>query len=149
MSGFSQNDNAHELATEINDLVTQLWIAAEREGPRYDELDLTNQQHAILGLIVSRPGITASGLADTLGVTRGAVSQHLAALERERYIRRRRSELDGRSQLIELDRRGLAYQERLQTFEQFAVSRYVSHLPEEDLSHIVSALQKLKIAFEH
>ncbi len=58
--------------------------------PRYDEFELTGQQHAVLGLIVADPDVTPRVLAQLLGVTKGAVSQHLMYLEREGYLSRRR-----------------------------------------------------------
>lgn len=149
MSRSSNIGNTHALATQINELVKDVWVAIEREGPSYDEFDLTSTQHVVLGLIVTQPGITASELADALDVTRGAISQHLTVLEDGRYISRRRSKRDGRSQVLELDRRGREYQEKLQAFEQFATDRYLSRLSPDDLSDIVAALQNLKTALDH
>ena len=92
-------------AARINQLVLDIWLATERNGPRYDDFDLTGQQHAALGLVVAHPGITPTRLADELGVTKGAVSHHLAALEKAGYLTRRRSDDDGRVQVLDLAKR--------------------------------------------
>ena len=51
-------------------------------------------------------GVHASDLADRLGVTRQAVAQAVAALERNGYVTREPNPEDGRAQIIELTPRG-------------------------------------------
>jgi DNA-binding MarR family transcriptional regulator len=51
-------------------------------------------------------GLHASDLADRLGVTRQAVAQAVAALERNGYVTREPNPEDGRAQIIELTPRG-------------------------------------------
>lgn len=140
--------NPRASAAQINELILDLWIATERNGPRYDEFPLTSQQHAVLGLIVTRPEATPRALADALGVTRGAISQHLGVLEREGYIHRRRSSQDGRVQVLELGERGRAYRDTVHRFEQYSVDRYLTRLSPGDLADVLAALTKLKTAFE-
>lgn len=139
---------ARESTAQINELILDLWIALERNGPRYDEFELTGQQHAVLGLIVTRPEATPRALADALAVTKAAISQHLSVLEREGYISRRRSDRDGRVQVLHLEKRGLEYRDTLRRFEQYTVDRYLTKLSASDLTEIVAALKKLKSAFE-
>lgn len=135
------------MAAEINALVKEIWVAIEREAKDYDEPSLTSQQHVILDLVVTRPSIAASEIASTLNVTRGAVSQHLAVLEGQKYIKREPSSEDARRQTIELDQRGLKYEERMQAFEQRSQDRYLTHFSKQDLDEVVLALQKLKGIF--
>ncbi|MBF6245673.1 MarR family transcriptional regulator [Nocardia elegans] len=137
-----------ESAARINELIVDLWIATERSGPRYDEFELTAQQHAVLSLIVSQPGMTPRALSDALAVTKGAISQHLGVLEREGYISRQRSERDRRVQVLHLEKRGREYRDSLQRFERYAVDRYVATLSSSDIAEIITALTKLKSAFE-
>lgn len=137
-----------DAAAEINELILELWIATERDGPRYDEFQLTSQQHAVLSLIVSRPGQSPHDLATALAVTKGAISQHLGVLEREGYISRQRSDRDGRVQVLKLERRGREYRDSMQRFEQYTIDRYLARLSPDDIAEIVIALRKLKGAFE-
>ncbi len=51
-------------------------------------------------------GLHASDLADRLGVSRQAVAQAIAALERHRYVTRLPNPVDARARLIELTPRG-------------------------------------------
>lgn len=138
--------SAEEAAAKINQLIVELWMATERRGPRFDEFDLTGQQHAVLGLIVTEPGIRPLGLASALGVTRGAISQHLANLERLGYIKRQRGDRDRRVQVLRLQELGERYQRRWREFERYAVDRYLAELTPTDLTEIVAALTKLKRA---
>lgn len=139
---------AREAAAQINDLILQLWIATERDGPRYDDFKLTGQQHAVMSLIASQPGTTPRAIAQALGVTRGAISQHLGALERAGYISRRRTGEDRRLQVLHLDRLGQEYSETLRLFEQYTIDRYLARLSDGDIAEIIAALKKLKNAFE-
>ena len=140
---------ARQSAAQINELILDLWIATERDGPRYDEFDLTGKQHAVLSLIATQPELSPHALAAALGVTKGAISQHLHTLELEGYISRRRSDRDRRVQVLQLEQRGRAYHETMQRFEQYTVDRYLNRLSGADIAEIIAALQKLKGAFEN
>ncbi len=139
--------HARRAAAQINDLIVDLWITTERNGPRYDEFDLSSQQHAVLSHIVSQPEITPNELALALGVTRGAISQHLSALEQAGYISRERSERDRRVHVLRLEPLGERYRDALQQFEKYTVDRYLERLSSSDITEIVAALQKLQAAF--
>ena len=134
-------------AARINQLVLDIWLATERNGPRYDEFDLTGQQHAALGLVVAHPGITPTRLADELGVTKGAVSHHLAALEKGGYLTRRRSEDDGRVQVLDLARRGIEYRDAMRRFENYSIERLHARLDDAQLERVVEALTLLRSAY--
>ncbi|WP_341998896.1 MarR family winged helix-turn-helix transcriptional regulator [Microbacterium sp. LWH7-1.2] len=134
-------------AARINALVFELWLAVERDGPRYDEFELTGQQHAVLGRIVADPDITPRALAEALGVTKGAISQHLTLLKREGYLSRRRSDRDGRVHVLHLEERGRDYQAMLQRYQQYSIDKYITKLSATDVDEIVAALEKLRNAF--
>src|SRR6202521_2469784 len=60
-----------------------------------------------VGLVpLATGGLHASDLADRLGVSRQAVAQAVAALERNGYVTREPSPVDARAQIIELTPRG-------------------------------------------
>ena len=71
MSRSSNIGNTHALATQINEGERRS-VAIEREGPSYDEFDLTSTQHVVLGLIVTQPGSLPASLLDAL-TSRGAI----------------------------------------------------------------------------
>ncbi len=134
------------LAAGINDLILELWIATDRGGPHYEEFELTNQQHTILTIIILHPGTTPRALSQALGITKGAVSQHLLKLEDAGYIVRSRSLKDRRVQLLGLGQRGLAYRAAVSEFESFSAERYRTRLSGSDIVEIVTALKKLRNA---
>ncbi|MCM1011947.1 MULTISPECIES: MarR family transcriptional regulator [unclassified Brevibacterium] len=138
---------ARAAAARINTLLIELWRVSEGEGPQYDDFELSAQQHAVLERIANNPEITSGELAADLGVTKGAISQHLGVLEAGGYIARRRSERDGRVQVLELQNRGRKYRDALVSYEDFLVDRYLERLSADDLTEIAAALSKLKGAF--
>lgn len=140
---------ARESAAQINQLILELWVETEGQGPQFQHSDfeLTGQQHTVLERIANDPEITSARLAAEMGVTKGAISQHLGVLEKGGYISRRRSERDGRIQVLELQERGIAYRDALRRYEEFTVDRYLARLSADDIAEIVAALTKLKAAF--
>ncbi|PNE40648.1 MULTISPECIES: MarR family winged helix-turn-helix transcriptional regulator [Streptomyces] len=136
------------LAARINQLFVDLWAQSERRGPSYDDFGLTIQQHIVLGKIVADPNVTPKELADNLGVSKGAVSQHLARLEKDNYISRQRSPHDGRVHVFRLGERGTAYQQFLRRYDQELFETYAAKLSAADMQEIESALEKLKRVFE-
>lgn len=132
---------------QINQLIIDLWMATEGQAPRPEDFELTGQQHAVLEQIAADPSITPRLLADALGVSKGAISQHLAALEKGEYITRTRSTQDGRVQVLRLGTRGDAYRESMRRYEEYMADTAATNLSTDDLADIVAALEKLKSAF--
>ena len=60
----------------------------------------------VLCLILDQPGITPAGLAESLTVTRGAVSKIIDKLEAKNWVARSAKPGDGRAQLLFLTQRG-------------------------------------------
>lgn len=135
-------------AQRINDRLAQLWEAAERTGPRYQDFGLTSQQHVILSRLLAAPESTAGALTADLGVTKGAMSQHLTALERDGFIVREPSPHDRRVQLLRLGARGEAYRADWERYDAALTERYTAHLSGADMEEIEAALAKLARAFE-
>lgn len=144
---MSDRATAYESAMRINQLIVDLWMATEGQAPRPEDFELTGQQHAVLELITADASITPRLLAESLGVSKGAISQHLAALEKGEYITRTRSENDGRVQVLRLGRRGEGYRESMRRYEKYMADTAAERLSAEDLAEIVAALTKLKSAF--
>ncbi|MBO9625790.1 MAG: MarR family transcriptional regulator [Microbacterium sp.] len=144
---MSDQPSARESAMQINQLIVDLWLATEGQAPRPEDFELTGQQHAVLEQIAADPSITPGLLADRLGVSKGAISQHLTALESSGHITRTRSPQDGRVQVLQLGRRGEEYRESMNRYEQYMADTAIEKLSAADLAEIVAALRKLKSAF--
>jgi DNA-binding MarR family transcriptional regulator len=69
-------------------------------------LDGIRPAQAVALVPLTAGGLHASDLADRLGVSRQAVAQGIAALERGGYVAREPSPVDARAQIIELTPRG-------------------------------------------
>jgi DNA-binding MarR family transcriptional regulator len=69
-------------------------------------LDGIRPAQAVALVPLATGGLHASDLADRLGVSRQAVAQGVAALERGGYVAREPSPVDARAQIIELTPRG-------------------------------------------
>ncbi|OBF06457.1 MarR family transcriptional regulator [Mycobacterium sp. ACS4054] len=69
-------------------------------------LDGIRPAQAVALVPLAAGGLHASDLADRLGVTRQAVAQAIAALERHGYVSRAPDPVDARARIIELTTRG-------------------------------------------
>ncbi|MEV7596349.1 MarR family transcriptional regulator [Kitasatospora sp. NPDC089797] len=120
----------------INQLFIDLWLLSERRGPHYDDFGLTAQQHIVLGRIVADPTVTPKELAEALDVSKGAVSQHLARLEKDGYFSRQRSPEDGRVHVFRLADRGIAYRQSLHRYDEELQAAYAAKLSATDMAEI-------------
>ncbi|MET9267662.1 MarR family transcriptional regulator [Amycolatopsis sp. NPDC004079] len=143
------DEETRALADRINQLIVDMWAAVERKGPRYDEFELTNQQHLILGLIIRDPDVTPKQLAEKVGVSKGAISQHLARLEQDGYLSREKSPADGRVQVFRLRDHGVAYQRAMEHYDRYLEDSYAANLTPAEMEQIAASLEKLKRAFEN
>lgn len=141
-----RSTDAERLALQVKGLLKDVWLAIEKAGADYSDPDLTGQQHILMNLIIEQPDISATALAETLGVTKGAVSQHLSVLEQRGYVRRRQSSEDGRKQLLELGEEGRAYRDEQERFEKLAAEQLVRGMSARELREAVISLGKLKAA---
>ena len=139
-----RSPDPEQLAQQVKALLKDVWLAIEKAGADYSDPALTSQQHIIMDLMIERPGISATELAETLGVTKGAVSQHLSILEQRGYVRRWQSTEDGRKQILALGQAGLAYRAEQERFEKLATGQVLQGMSARELSEAVSSLSKLK-----
>lgn len=96
---------------------------------------------------MNRPGIAPGELAEALGISRSAISQHLGALEKGGYLVRHTSEDDRRKQVLRLGPLGIRYERTTRQFEAYTSGRYLAKLNHLEIEEIVAALTKLRGAF--
>ncbi len=141
-----QDADAEQIAQKVKGLVKDVWLAIEKAGVDYSDPDLTGQQHIVMNTIIEQPGISATALAETLGVTKGAVSQHLSVLEQRHYVRRRQSSEDGRKQVLELGEKGRVYRDGQARFEKLVTDELLLGMSVHELGEAAASLGKLKAA---
>lgn len=106
-------------------------------------LDGIRPAQAVALVPLAAGGLHASALADRLGVSRQAVAQAIAALERHGYVTRAPDPVDARARIIELTARG---RQALQVMRANAVTlerRWAEVLGERRLGELRQTLQML------
>lgn len=79
-------------------------------------LYINDQQYVLLNLIIRRPFTSPTELAEKMGITKSAVSQQLAKLEKEDYITRKQHVEDKRTFSIELGKEGCFIKKKWKLF---------------------------------
>ncbi|MBS9802855.1 MarR family winged helix-turn-helix transcriptional regulator [Bacillus cereus] len=131
------------IAEEINQTLEELWILLETKERSYTNFNLNNQQYTLLTLIIRYPSSTPKELAEKMNVTKSAISQQLVKLETEGYIFRRQHAEDKRAFSVELGEKGLLYKKEMDAYMQQVSEKYYTSLSPEELTNLLSALQKL------
>ena len=108
--------------------------------------DLTSSQIAALGALKDTTAVSMKQLAETLGVTPGAVTKVVDHLEEKELVFRKTSPTDRRTVLLGITPAGQNTLSQLMfAFEQHLVSQF-SEMPTEHLNNLHFFLQKLNQA---
>jgi DNA-binding MarR family transcriptional regulator len=99
--------------------------------------------HRAMVCISDAPGLTASQLAQQLGMKRPAVSQLLNNLEARGWIERRRGEGDHRLILIQCTAAGRRLLQATSGRAVFTLQRAVCRLPDDQLARLASGVEML------
>ncbi|WP_017725940.1 MarR family winged helix-turn-helix transcriptional regulator [Halalkalibacterium ligniniphilum] len=132
------------LFRELHWIVEDISKFVAPEFTKIDELPLNQRQVGILHLIIRRNKITASEIAEHYGITKSAVSQSIAALEKHQFIVRSINEDNRREVKLELGPRGLETKQRLEEIETTLLNRYISKLDLKDIQHVKNVLVQLR-----
>jgi DNA-binding MarR family transcriptional regulator len=98
-----------------------LWHAVVLGGMARGQPDLTTRQMAVLlHVFLADPPHTVRGLAQTLGISKPAVTRAVDRLEQLGYLRRRREEQDKRSVQVQRTVKGSVF---LRDFADLAASK--------------------------
>ncbi|HLR07706.1 MAG TPA: MarR family transcriptional regulator [Bacillota bacterium] len=138
----------NNIAEQINQTIEDIWMLLEQTERAYMSVTLNNQQHVLLTLIIRHPSSSPTELAEKMNITKSAVSQQLAKLEKEGYIMRKPHAEDKRTISIELDDKGRLYKEKMDIFRQHVAEKYQAHLSPAELANMLSVLQKLQALLE-
>ena len=118
-------------------------IIEESEYIRNSELNkLSSTQIHYLDLINHEPDSTASLLAKKLKVTKPSATGHLEKLEKLGYIRRVRSEEDGRVQFLELTKTGKEIAEKHDRFHEIFTRKFTESLDFKETASLGDILKK-------
>ncbi|MEC0092100.1 MarR family winged helix-turn-helix transcriptional regulator [Paenibacillus macquariensis] len=131
------------IAEQINQTIKDIWMILEKKERAYTNFKLNNQQIVLLTLAIRHPFSSPSELAEKMDITKSAVSQQLAKLEKDGYIIRKQDVEDKRAFLIELGEKGMLYKKEMEAFNQQVSERYHANLSLVELTNMLSALQKL------
>jgi len=131
------------IAEQINQTIKDIWMMLEKKERAYTNFKLNNQQIVLLTLAIRHPFSSPSELAEKMDITKSAVSQQLAKLEKDGYIIRKQDVEDKRTFLIELGEKGMLYKKEMEAFNQQVSERYHANLSLVELTNMLSALQKL------
>lgn len=132
------------IAEQINKTIEDIWISLEKEERNFSNCILNNQQHVLLTLIIRNPNSSPSELANKMEITKSAVSQQLAKLEKEGYITKVQHSDDKRAFSIVLEEKGAIYKKDLELFYQQMLNKYLSKFSSKELLDMLTSLQKFQ-----
>lgn len=136
------------IAEQINQTIEDIWIQLEKKERAYTNFKLNNQQYVLLTLIIRHPFSTPTDLAEKMDISKSAVSQQLAKLEKEGYVIRKQHAEDKRTFSVGLGEKGLLYQKEMEAFNQHISEKYYANVSSAEMKNMLSALQKLRELLE-
>lgn len=107
------------------------------------ELGLRPGQFAVLVLIEQNPGASQSNVSDALGIQKANFVSTIADLETRGFVRRCKSESDGRTYLLTLTSRGRTLLQHAYELQARHERRVSAHLGSEERLQLLSLLQRL------
>ena len=137
---MKKNNN---VTTKINQTIEDIWMNLEKKERQYIKPVLNNQQYVLLTWVIRHPFSSPSEIANKMEITKSAVSQQLARLEKDGYIIKKQHQTDKRTYSIHLDEKGKQYQREIDAFNQHIAQKYNEQLTFEELTQMLDSLQKL------
>lgn len=114
------------------------------------ELLYPSEMHA-LEAIGKSPGVNVTGIAKTLGVTKGAVSQVIRKLAGKKLIKRLRDEANEKAVLLILDERGkvaMEAHERFHAAYEAEIRKEFADMSREEIAFIRDVFTKLEASVD-
>ncbi|GGG18676.1 hypothetical protein GCM10007425_11460 [Lysinibacillus alkalisoli] len=142
MSLYEQVKRINEAEYTINRLIYKHYKP-------YLDSGIPTQQAVVLDIVYVAKQITVGEIALEMAISSSAVSQLIAKLEKNHYIKREINIHNRREVLITLDTAGLRYFEQQNYVEQQIADQIYSHMTKEELQELERIVEKLKnIAIE-
>lgn len=132
------------VASKINQTIEDIWMILERKERAHTNFKLNHQQYVLLTLIIRYPSSSPTDLADKMDISKSAVSQQLAKLEKDRLIIRKRLAEDKRTFEVELAEEGMCYKQGMEAFNQQVAEKYQANLSPTELARMLAELTKLR-----
>ncbi|KIL48752.1 hypothetical protein KP77_19630 [Jeotgalibacillus alimentarius] len=126
----------HATIDEMSDLLS-------RELDTLEQFNLTDQQENYLMYCVTNAPLTAKELVEEFQVSKSAISQVVAKLEKERFIEREKNPENLRETLIYLGPKGRMFARRLEEFNSKIQNEYYVHLTSDEIKQMISSIEKL------
>ncbi|TFE03382.1 MarR family winged helix-turn-helix transcriptional regulator [Jeotgalibacillus sp. R-1-5s-1] len=108
-----------------------------------NQFDLTPQSEAYLLFCIEKGPVTAMEIAREFCVSKSAVSQAVARLEKERFIEREQNPDNKRETIIYLGPKGRMFARRIKDFHEKMVNDYYIHISQQEIEQMVRSLKKL------
>lgn len=105
---------------------------------------ITTQQAVVLDIIYLGKNVTVGEIALEMNISSSAVSQLIAKLERNKFIKRAVNPENRREVLISLDENGLDYFSKQDYVEQQVADQIYSQLSSEEMDELERIVSKLK-----
>ncbi len=106
-------------------------------------INLRSGQFAVLMLIDQNPGASQSSVSAALGVQKANFVATIADLEARGLVRRRKSDLDGRSYSLGLTSRGRTLLQHAAELQSLQEQRVIAHIGFEGRNQLLTLLERL------
>ncbi|WP_256943753.1 MarR family winged helix-turn-helix transcriptional regulator [Bacillus sp. K2I17] len=137
MSLYEQVKRVNEAEYTINRLIYKHY-------KQYLNSGITTQQAVVLDIVYLAKRITVGEIAIEMNISSSAVSQLIAKLEKNKYIKREINLQNRREIYITLDENGLEYFSKQDYVEQQIADKIYSKLSSEELDEFERIVDKLR-----
>ncbi|GGG17675.1 MarR family winged helix-turn-helix transcriptional regulator [Paenibacillus aceti] len=137
MSLYEQVKRINEAEYTINRLIFKHY-------KQYLDSGITTQQAVVLDIVYLAKRITVGEIAVEMDISSSAVSQLIAKLEKNQYIKREINLQNRREVFITLDHKGVEYFAQQDYVEQLIADKIYSKLSSQELDELERIVEKLK-----
>ncbi|MFB1051503.1 MarR family winged helix-turn-helix transcriptional regulator [Paraliobacillus sp. JSM ZJ581] len=134
----------HEQVKRINEAEYTINRLIYKHYKHYLNSGITTQQAVVLDIVYLSKRITVGEIAIEMSISSSAVSQLIAKLEHNKYIKREINLQNRREVLITLDQNGLEYFSKQDYVEQQIADKIYSKLSSNELDKLEQIVEKLR-----
>ncbi|MDM5247874.1 MarR family transcriptional regulator [Lysinibacillus sp. G4S2] len=137
MSLYEQVKRINEAEYSINRLIFKHY-------KQYLNSGITTQQAVVLDIVYLAERITVGEIANEMNISSSAVSQLIAKLEKNQYIKREINPQNRREVFITLDEKGMEYFSKQDFVEQQIADKIYSKLSSKEVDELERIVKKLR-----